>query len=304
MANENFKTINTRIALRTGDFAYWTTGAGKDLELFKGEVCVCTVAVADNEATTAPTVLFKVANATGQKFADLNWVSGLAADVYAWAKKETPDWRDFPYLPIELEEKGSGKFVTDIAYASNKFVITYGDVAWGDITGKPNFVNSVKTTDDDIVILAPETAANGDVTITGAHKQYNKAGSTTDASSDATTAGSSVTIKVPTLTVDAYGHTEFNGETSHTITIPSEVAVGDGDITITAGGGLTGGGAFNVNQDDDKTITISHAAVTINPTQATPATAGATNNTRTYVQEVLLDEYGHVAGVKTGTETD
>jgi hypothetical protein len=43
MANEIFKTINTRVALRTGDFAYWTTGAGKDLELIKGEVCICTI---------------------------------------------------------------------------------------------------------------------------------------------------------------------------------------------------------------------------------------------------------------------
>jgi hypothetical protein len=86
MANEIFKTINTRIALRTGDYDYWTKGAGKDIELRKGEVCVCTVAVTDNEATTAPTVLFKVADANGKKFTDLKWVSGLAADVYSWGK--------------------------------------------------------------------------------------------------------------------------------------------------------------------------------------------------------------------------
>ena len=83
----DFKTINTRIALRTGDFAYWTTGAGKDIELIKGEVCICTVAVGDNQATTAPTVLFKVCDTTGKKFADLKWTSALAADVYAWAKE-------------------------------------------------------------------------------------------------------------------------------------------------------------------------------------------------------------------------
>ena len=84
---ENFKEIKTRIALRTGDFAYWTTGAGKDIELIKGEVCVCTVAAADGQATTAPTVLFKVCDATGKKFANLNWTSALAADVYGWAKE-------------------------------------------------------------------------------------------------------------------------------------------------------------------------------------------------------------------------
>ena len=83
----NFNEIKTRIALRTGDYAYWTTGKGKDIELIKGEVCVCTVSVSDNQAHTAPTVLFKVCNETGQKFADLQWTSALAADVYEWAKQ-------------------------------------------------------------------------------------------------------------------------------------------------------------------------------------------------------------------------
>lgn len=86
MANEIMKEIKTRIALRTGDYAYWTTGAGKDIELLKGEVCVCTVAVTDNQAQTAPTVLLKICDATGKKFGDLKWTSALAADVYEWAK--------------------------------------------------------------------------------------------------------------------------------------------------------------------------------------------------------------------------
>lgn len=86
MANENIKEIKTRIALRTGDYTYWTTGAGKDIELLKGEVCVCTIAVADNQAQTAPTVLLKICDVTGKKFGDLKWTSALAADVYEWAK--------------------------------------------------------------------------------------------------------------------------------------------------------------------------------------------------------------------------
>ena len=86
MANEIMKEIKTRIALRTGDYAYWTTGAGKDIELLKGEVCVCTVAIGDNQAQTAPTVLLKICDVTGKKFGDLKWTSALAADVYEWAK--------------------------------------------------------------------------------------------------------------------------------------------------------------------------------------------------------------------------
>lgn len=86
------KEIKTRVALRTGDYAYWTTGAGKDIELYKGEVCICTVATADNQATNAPTVLFKVADANGKKFADLDWCSAKAADVYDWAKKSQEEF--------------------------------------------------------------------------------------------------------------------------------------------------------------------------------------------------------------------
>lgn len=92
MAEQIFKELKTRIALRTGDYAYWTTGAGKDIELYKGEVCVCTVAKADNQAQTAPTVLFKVADANGKKFADLDWCSAKAADVYDWAKKSQEEF--------------------------------------------------------------------------------------------------------------------------------------------------------------------------------------------------------------------
>jgi hypothetical protein len=109
MANEIFKEIKTRIALRTGDYAYWTTGAGKDIELRKGEVCICTIAAADNQATNAPTVLFKVADANGKKFADLNWTSALAADVYDWAKKN------------EVKFVGEGNAVTD-AYIKDGYL--------------------------------------------------------------------------------------------------------------------------------------------------------------------------------------
>lgn len=83
---EMIKEIKTRVALRTGDYAYWTTGAGKDIELYKGEVCVCTLAENTGKVVNAPTVLFKVCHENGKKFADLDWVSGLAADVYGWAK--------------------------------------------------------------------------------------------------------------------------------------------------------------------------------------------------------------------------
>ena len=288
MANEIF----TRIQLKYDSYTSWKTN---NPTLLAGEVAIAKlvndVTIPEDANTNAP-VLFKVGPGT---FNNLPWVSGLAADVYAWAKKPTPDWKDFPALPIEVVDTETGKFVTDFEYADNKLTIHRSDVYWNDIQNKPDLVNSVKVTDDDVVIGTPVDATSGDVTIDIKHKAYNKAGSTSDTSSDATTAGASVTIKVPTLTVDAYGHTEFNGETSHTITIPSEVAVGDGNITIAAGDGLAEGGSFNVNQDGDATITLKHG-----DTSSVENVAAAD---RTYVKSLTFDEFGHVTAVDVGTET-
>lgn len=120
MANEIFKQIKTRIALRTGDYAYWTTGAGKDIELLKGEVCICTVAKADNQAQTAPTVLFKVCDTQSKKFADLDWCSALAADVYEWAKKSEEEFItwvntvvEHPAAPVITTGNANGTIAVD-----------------------------------------------------------------------------------------------------------------------------------------------------------------------------------------------
>lgn len=110
MANEIFKNLKTRIALKQNTYEYWTEGEGKDYVPFYGEVCLCEIPAPEEnvnpqtngsqEATNAPTVLFKVGTGkkdedgnwvagTDKTFAQLNWVSGLAADVYAWAKAPT-----------------------------------------------------------------------------------------------------------------------------------------------------------------------------------------------------------------------
>ena len=60
-------------------------------------------------------------------------------------------------------------------------------------------------------------------------------------------------------------------------------------ITISAGNGLTGGGTLEANR------TISHAD--------TSSQASVTANGRKYITGVTLDDYGHVTGLTTGTET-
>lgn len=88
MANEIFKELKTRIALKTLDLAGWEA-IKETYKPLKGEVCICEIPAGNNVPTansvTPPTILFKVGD--GVNFwKDLNWASALAADVYSWAK--------------------------------------------------------------------------------------------------------------------------------------------------------------------------------------------------------------------------
>lgn len=152
MANEIFKEIKTRLALRTGDYAYWTTGAGKDIELLKGEVCVCYLSAqpSGETVTTAPTVLFKVCHETGKKFADLDWMSAKAADVYSWAKKSEAEFTAWAkgLVPVEVTDDGTGKFVTGVNVTNDAnghhVTITRSNVAVADIAYFAEKVAEVK----------------------------------------------------------------------------------------------------------------------------------------------------------------
>jgi hypothetical protein len=95
------KTIQTRLQLKYDTYANWTDenlgeNKGANLVLLPGEIGICAIPAADaqnpnngsSEATTNPTVLFKVGDGT-TPFKTLKWASALAADVYAWAKSDT-----------------------------------------------------------------------------------------------------------------------------------------------------------------------------------------------------------------------
>lgn len=66
-------------------------------------------------------------------------------------------------------------------------------------------------------------------------------------------------------------------------------------ITISAGSGLADGGSFTLNQSDNATITITHGN--------TSDVENITEATRTYVKSLTFDEFGHVTGYTTGSET-
>jgi hypothetical protein len=152
--------------------------------------------------------------------------------------------------------------------------------------------------------LAGGSAANdGTITITagnaltgGGNFTVNQAGNSTltidheDTSSQATVTNSGTTY-IQSITLDNYGHIT-NVDSG---TVSAGTSANDSTLTITAGGGLSGGGSFTANQASGSTVTVTH--------EDTSSQATSTNSGQTFIQGVTLDTYGHVTALATGTAT-
>lgn len=101
MATE--KKIMTRIQLKYDSFENWT----KNNPILKaGEMAVTTVAAKPTKeanSVAAPQVLAKFGDGE-HNYNDLPWLSGLAADVYEWAKSATPNVSDFGSVITEARK--------------------------------------------------------------------------------------------------------------------------------------------------------------------------------------------------------
>ena len=91
MADTNMKTLNTRIKLKYDSYENWST---KNPVLLAGEIAIATVPSSDANVgalvkDNLPNVVIKVGDGESH-FNDLKFVSGLAADVYEWAKAANP----------------------------------------------------------------------------------------------------------------------------------------------------------------------------------------------------------------------
>lgn len=79
MANTTF---NTRISLKFDNYNNWHTN---NPVLLKGEMAIVEVPASTGKVPNEPAYLLKVGDGD-KNFDDLTWISGTAADVYAWAK--------------------------------------------------------------------------------------------------------------------------------------------------------------------------------------------------------------------------
>lgn len=94
------KEIKTKIALKYLDYTTWSAESFKSEKPLKGEVWFCAIPEGNANATTAPTMLFKVGDGVNT-FGNLKWCSALAADVHTWAKKNEADFIEWVNTVVE-----------------------------------------------------------------------------------------------------------------------------------------------------------------------------------------------------------
>lgn len=275
------KELKTKIALRYLDYATWSADAFKTEKPLKGEVWFCEIPTGNANATTAPTMLFKVGDGTNT-FGDLKWASALAADVYGWAKKEHLDLADLPDIPVV--DEGTGKFVTGVTWdqTNNKIVITRANVALDDISDKEKIA----------LVADMGNKANLNEAITNRDTLVDAINAVrTEALNAVNVGGTGSVITVRKENKNKYVVTQGGND----IDAPIEIA--DATLDVKVGGGLAGTDVqFSANATENKEITISHGN--------TSDAANLVADGRKYVTGLTFDDYGHVTGYTTGEEVD
>ena len=108
------KILNTRLRLKYDTLANWQNA---NPVLLQGEIGIVSVPQGQDETTLQekqPAILFKVGDGV-KVFEELPWASGLAADVYSWAKKAHGEASDIIYKPAVTDENGG---TTDAIYVN------------------------------------------------------------------------------------------------------------------------------------------------------------------------------------------
>lgn len=104
------------------------------------------------------------------------------------------------------------------------------------------------------------------------------------------------TIKIPQIVVDEYGRVTSVTERTYT-SKDTTYSIYNSTISFSAGDGIELGDtkSFGLNQDSGATITVSHGD--------TSSVEDLSASTRTYINSLTFDEFGHVTGYGTGEET-
>jgi hypothetical protein len=126
------------------------------------------------------------------------------------------------------------------------------------------------------------------LTLTGNQFAHADTSSVTNLSSDNS---DNTFIQDINFSFDEFGHV-----TAASVSTGS-VVIGNGNLTVTAGAGLIGGGLLgSANQTNNTAITLSHAD--------TSSVNNVTAASRTYISGITFDTYGHVQTISTASESD
>jgi hypothetical protein len=178
------KRLQTRLLLKYDTYANWTTN---DPVLLAGELAVATIASGNTQEVNsikAPQVLIKVGDGSS-KYSELPFASGLAADVYGWAKAEVkPSYTAAEigglsdYIASAGDTNSEYKFVTVDAdtYKYKLQKRDYANGAWGewaDFEGNTLDLSKI----DERLDAVEEMAANNKTAIETLNKGADQAGS-------------------------------------------------------------------------------------------------------------------------------
>lgn len=148
-------TLNTRIALKYDTLANWNAS---EFILKKGEVAICSLAIGETaEQSTPPAVLLKVGDGV-HKFSELPWASGLAADVYGWAKAATKP----TYTANEVGADSAGSAAGALQSAK-----AYTDQQIGALPAQAEFTLETGAADGSLVLKKNGVAVGDDAVVKG-----------------------------------------------------------------------------------------------------------------------------------------
>ena len=263
------KNLNTRIKLKYDSYENWSNESvankGANLVLLEGVIGVAYIPNNVDPIHNAPTVLFKVGDGT-TPFKTLNWASGLAADVYSWAKAATK-----PTYTASEVGAATKKDITDAIAAIPADTDTQYQLVWtsGTRTLKLQSKNKGSSTWTDI--------SGQSFTIPDNNTTYTFAEGTTNGAFSVTPSGGSAqSVKVHGLGTAAYKADTYFATAESVSTIESSlegaVEAGIADLDTTVSGMAAGKTLKTLTQTNGK-IAATFQDISIAQSQVSGLTA-------------------------------
>lgn len=254
------KTLKTRIQLKYDTWDNWEkiteAGKGGNLVLKKGEIAITAISSGKSDFTTPPTVMFKVGDGS-TAFSALPWASGLAADVYSWAKADKKP----AYTAKEVGAATAEDISTAIA-AIPAGTDTQYQLVWTSST------RTLKLQSKDKSSSTWKDVTGQSFTISDNNTTYTFAeGSTNGAFNVTPSGGSAQSVKVHGLGTAAYKADTYFATAESVSTIESslegavEAGIADLDTTIS---GMTAGKTLKTLTQTDGKIAATFQDISIN----------------------------------------